>query len=123
MQNNGVPSCINREVSLAPRTRVQSCVRENHVDQHVDGAVFFDGVAQVLVVNHMVPIAATDAFALDVASLFQVLNDGLHGSFRDPHPLGEFAKNHLRILIQANQNMGVVRKKSPAGWLDGLVPV
>jgi hypothetical protein len=60
-----------------------------------------------------VMISAALALAREVASFFQIGDDALHGPFGDPNPGCDFTQSNLRLLRDANQNVGVIAQKRP----------
>jgi hypothetical protein len=67
-----------------------------------------------LVPMHLVLVPTTATQAREVAALFEVRDDALNRSLRDPDLFCHVAEPHLRIGGQAKQNMGVVREKRPS---------
>ncbi len=103
-------------------------VLQYYIEQHVDRAVFFDGVPEMLVVDHVIVIASPNAFALNMASIFQVLNDALHSSLGDANSVGNIPEHHLRVLVQTDQHVGVIGEERPprrlaAGWWGYLARI
>jgi hypothetical protein len=65
-----------------------------------------------------VVIASTDSFAFDVAGFDQVGDDALRGALGDPDDQGDVPEADVRVALDAEQHLGVVREEPP-----GLVAV
>jgi hypothetical protein len=60
----------------------------------------FDGVAEGLVGEDVVPVLAPHLFPLNEPTLFQILDDALNSSLRDADLEGDLPKYQLRIRME-----------------------
>jgi hypothetical protein len=60
-----------------------------------------------------VTVATADPLALDVPGVDQVGDDALSGSLGDTHMLSDVTQPGVRITVEAEQNLGVVREEPP----------
>jgi hypothetical protein len=58
-------------------------------------------------------IAATLALARQVACLFEIGDDALHGPLCDPNPDCDITQSNPGLPGDANQNVGVIAQKRP----------
>jgi len=70
-------------------------------------------VAERSIRVQLVMIAAALALAREVASFFEIGDDALHGPLGDPDSGCDFTQSNLRLLRDANQNVGVIAQKHP----------
>ena len=71
------------------------------------------GVAHGDVGVDAVAVSAADPFALDVAGFDQVGDDSLGGSLGDSHPFGDVTGSRVRVALEAEKDLGVVREEPP----------
>jgi hypothetical protein len=71
---------------------------------------------RVLAVD-LVPISTPHTLSRDETRLDEVGDDPLHRSLRDPDVLRDVAQAHVRVLRDAEQDLGVVRDERPAAAL------
>ena len=74
-----------------------------------------DRMAQWQTKISLIVIATANPGPAQIPSFLQFGNDLRHGAFRDPYPIGNVAKPHLRVLHQAQQNVRMIGKESPTG--------
>ena len=70
-------------------------------------------VAERSIRVQLVMIAAALALAREVASFFEIGDDALHSPLGDPDSDCDFTQSNLRLLRDANQNVGVIAQKHP----------
>ncbi len=70
-------------------------------------------VAERSIRVQLVMIAAALALAREVASFVEIGDDALHGPLGDPDSGCDFTQSNLRLLRDANQNVGVIAQKRP----------
>jgi hypothetical protein len=46
----------------------------------------------------------------------KVLDNSLHGSFRDPYLRRDRTQDQIRLLVQEDQHMSMIAEESPAAW-------
>jgi len=71
------------------------------------------GVAHRDVGVDTVVVAPADPFAFDVAGLHELGDDALSGPFCDPDALGDVTEPGVRVSVDAEQDLGVVREEPP----------
>jgi len=71
------------------------------------------GVPHGYVGSDAVVVPTADAFALDVAGFDQVGDDALGGSLGDSNALGDVTESRVRIVVEAEKDLGVVREEPP----------
>jgi len=70
-------------------------------------------MAKVALYVNLVDIATTAAVTLQHAGFFEILHDALDGSLGDADLVGDIAKSHLGVPVQADQHVRMVCEKSP----------
>ncbi len=86
---------------------------EDEVEEHAHLAVRLDRMRQRAVQVHLVAIPPPLARAREVTSFFEIGDDALHGPLGDPDSGCDFMQSNLRLLRDANQNVGVIAQKRP----------
>jgi hypothetical protein len=86
---------------------------EDQIKEHAYVEVRGYRVAERSIRVQLVMIAAALALAREVASFFEIGDDTLHGSLGDPDSGCDFTQPNLRLLCDANQNVGVIAQKRP----------
>jgi hypothetical protein len=71
------------------------------------------GVTHGNVGSDAVMVSAADPFALDVARFDQVGDDALGGSLGDSDALGDVTESRVRVVVEAEKDLGVVREEPP----------
>ena len=71
------------------------------------------GMTHGYVGSDAVVVSTADAFALDVAGFDQVGDDALGGSLGDSNGLGDVTESRVRIVVEAEKDLGVVREEPP----------
>ena len=71
------------------------------------------GVTHGYVGSDAVAVSTADPFALDVAGFDQVGDDALGGSLGDSNALGDVTESRVRIVVEAEKDLGVVREEPP----------
>ncbi len=71
------------------------------------------GVAHGDVGVDAVVVATADPLAFDVAGFHEFGDDALGGSFCDPDALGDVTESGVRVLVDAEEDLGVVREEPP----------
>lgn len=71
-------------------------------------------MTQVLVFQDSVPVSAANAFALDEAAFFEILNNSLHSTLGNAHVDRDFSQDRRFVRIQKYKHVRVVCEKSPA---------
>ena len=69
-------------------------------------------VAERLIRVQLVMIAAL-ALAREVSCFLEIGDNALHGPLGDPDSGCDFTQSNLRLLRDANQNVGVIAQKRP----------
>lgn len=64
---------------------------------------------------NVIAVAPPLAFPLQDARVFEFPDDPLHGPFGDTNRHRDFTERNVRLARQADQDMGVVGQKGPAG--------
>ena len=78
-----------------------------------DVVAVLGGVTHGYVGSDAVVVSPADAFALDVPGFDEVGDDALGGSFGDANALSDVAESRVRIVVEAEQDLGVVREGPP----------
>ena len=60
-----------------------------------------------------IAVSTADPFALDVAGVDQVGDDALGGSLGDSHALRDVTESRVRVVMEAEKDLGVVREEPP----------
>ena len=71
------------------------------------------GVTHGYVGSDAVAVSTADPFALDVAGFDQVGDDALGGSLGDSNALGDVTESRVRVAVDAEEDLGVVREEPP----------
>ena len=71
------------------------------------------GVTHGYVSSDAVVVTPANPFALDVAGFDQVGDDALGGSFGDPNALCDVTESRVRVAVEAEKDLGVVREEPP----------
>jgi len=71
--------------------------------------------------EELIVIAATVALPAEIAGGDQFGDDALGGTFGDAHLGRDIPEPHARVLCDAQQDMRVIRQKSPFSHLNILV--
>ena len=71
------------------------------------------GVTHGYVGSDAVVVSTADAFALDVAGFDQVGDDALGGSLGDSNGLGDITESRVRVVVEAEKHLSVVREEPP----------
>ena len=64
-------------------------------------------------VSDAIAVSTADAFALDVAGVDQVGDDALGGSLGDSNALRDVTESRVRVVMEAEKDLGVVREEPP----------
>ena len=99
----GLCSCASALVSL----------HLQEFQEFADLMAVLGGVAHRDVGVDAVVVATADPFALDVAGFHQLGDDALGGPFCDPDALGDVTEPGVRVSVDAEKDLGVVRKEPP----------
>jgi hypothetical protein len=67
---------------------------------------------------HAVNVSPTFSFVREVASLFQLADDALHGSLSDTDARGQISDPQMRIFGHADQHVRVVGQERPRWRFD-----
>ena len=86
---------------------------EDQIKEQAYVAVRGYRVAERSIRVQLVMIAAALALAREVACFFEIGDDALHGPLGDPDSGCDFTQSNLRLLRDANQNVGVIAQKRP----------
>lgn len=86
---------------------------EDHMKEQAYVAVRGYRVAERSIRVQLVTIAAALALAREVTCFFEIGDDALHGPLGDPNSGCDFTQSNLRLLRDANQNVGVIAQKCP----------
>jgi len=87
------------------------------IEERADLESALSGVPHRVLTVDLVPISTPHTLARDETRLDEVGDDPLHRSLSDPDVLGDVAQAHVRILGDAEQDLGVVRDERPADAL------
>ena len=71
------------------------------------------GVTHGYVGSDAVVVSAADPFAFDVTRFDQVGDDALGGSLGDSNALGDVTESRVRVVVEAEKDLGVVREEPP----------
>ena len=71
------------------------------------------GVTHGCVGSDAVVVSTADSFALDVAGFDEVGDDALGGSLGDTNALGDVTESRVRVAMDAEEDLGVVREEPP----------
>ena len=99
----GLCSCASALVSL----------HLQELQEFADLMAVLGGVAHGDVGVDAVVVATADPFALDVAGFHQLGDDALGGPFCDPDALGDVTEPGVRVSVDAEKDLGVVREEPP----------
>ena len=71
------------------------------------------GVTHGYVGSDAVAVSTADPFAFDVAGFDQVGDDPLGGALGDSDALGDVTESRVRVVVEAEKDLGVVREEPP----------
>ena len=71
------------------------------------------GVTHGYVGSDAVAVSTADSFALDVAGFDEVGDDALGGSLGDTNALGDLTESRVRVAVDTEEDLGVVREEPP----------
>lgn len=91
--------------------------RKDHLQQVLNGPVRLQGMSERLCPGDVIAVAPPLAFPAQDARVFEFPDDPLHGPFGDTDRHRDFTECDVWLARQADQDMGVVGQKSPAGFL------
>jgi hypothetical protein len=100
-----------RQASINSRTAVRLQLEESQ--EFADLVALLSGVAHGGVGVDAVTVSAAYSFALDVAGFDQVGDDALSRSLGDSDPVGDVTESRVRVALDAEKNLGVVREEPP----------
>jgi hypothetical protein len=83
------------------------------VDKVSDGLVLFERMAEFLVRADRVAVLTAVSFNFDIPGGVQIRDNALHRPFGNPDFGGNIFHRHGMVLVQAEKNVGMVRKKGP----------
>ena len=86
---------------------------EHGVDDGVNFAVLFVGVAKGAVLGYAVAVATAFAGDFEVAPGGEVVDDALDGVLGDADAMGDLAHAQFRIFGDREQHVGVVGEEGP----------
>ena len=82
--------------------------------EHIDDLVArFEGVAERPVEADVVNVVASAFRQHHIARLDEVVDDAVDGAFADADFAGDLGEAYLRVLSEADQDVGVVGQKRP----------
>ena len=81
--------------------------------EFADLVAVLGGVAHADVGVDAVVVATADPFAVDVAGFPQLGDDALGGPLSDPNALGDVTEPGVRVSVDAEKDLGVVREEPP----------
>ena len=97
------------------RPKLRLLARENHLQQVLNGPVSLQGMPERLRPGDVIAVAPPLAFPPQDARVFEFPHDPLHGPLGDADRHRDFTEGDVRLARQADQDMGVVGQKGPAG--------
>jgi hypothetical protein len=84
------------------------------VEERSDLVPALRGVSHRVLTVDLVTVSTPHSLAREEAGCDEVGDDPLHGSLGDPDVIGYVAKAHVRVIRDAEQDLGVVRDERPA---------
>lgn len=84
-----------------------------HGQQSADFDVLLQRVSQMPTWLEPVMILPADAIAFEIAAVFEINNDPLHGTFGDQHLLGDVSNANGRPEKDAMQDVCVIAQERP----------
>jgi hypothetical protein len=108
----GRGSCSFRPaVGASPRLSV---VDLQELEEIPDLVVDLRRMAHRCVPIKRVAVTSTFTFLGDISRFYEVRDDPLCGTFRDPHRVGDVPQPHRRVPVQAEEYLGVTGEEVPA---------
>ena len=86
---------------------------QDEIEQVVDAPMTLNRVAQRMMTMHDVRVSPAVALTGDKAGGLELGHDPLHRTLRDPDPVRDVAETDLRILGEAEENVGVIGQEGP----------